>query len=136
VDESERSFIFRDVFPSVSLLIRIEVCTLREPLYSINGLVFSDVCVVLLVSNLVTYPYPSCSGTTESSVFSTYKLISYYTNSTNLLKIPCSVTPTLPNILTSVLSFLVRLCVVYFVTPLNNPHKLSPLPCNSPFKSI
>lgn len=118
---------FSDGFPSVSLLIRIEVCTLREHLYSINGLVFSDMCVVLLVSNLVTYPYPSCSGTTESFPFSTYKLISYYTNSTKSEKMPCSVNPTLPNILTSVLSFLVRLCVVYFVTPLNNPHILSPL---------
>jgi hypothetical protein len=66
VDESERSFIFSDVFPSVSLLIRIEVCTLREPLYSINGLVSSDMCVVIRASNLVIYPYPSCSGTTES----------------------------------------------------------------------
>lgn len=65
-DKSERSSILCDVFPSVCLLIRIEVCTLREPLYSINGLAFSDMSVVLLVSNLVTYPYPSCSGTTES----------------------------------------------------------------------
>ena len=122
-------------FHYVSLLIRIEACTLYEHLYSIVTSVQRH-ARCLVGSDCNTYPYPSCSGTTESVMFNTHKRISYYTNSTNLLKIDCSVTPTLPNILTSVLSFLVRLCVVYFVTPLNNPHILSPLPCNSPFKSI
>lgn len=134
-DKSERSFIFRSVFPPVSLLIRIKTCTLRERPYSI----IHQQCYMCVVLWGLMY-YLSLSfmlGNHRVSFRSTtHKLISYYTNSTKLLKIDCSVTPTLPNILTSVLSFLVRLCVVYFVTPLNNPHILSPLPCNSPFKSI
>lgn len=58
-----------------------------------------------------------------------------HTSSTNPLKILLSFSPITPNIFVSVESFLVYECVVYFVTPLKSPHRLSPFSCNSPFKS-
>ena len=98
----------------------------KRPLYSV--IQWSKRLVRCLEAPMcITYPYSSFSKTSENYLVYNPKLILYYTNSTKSEKMPCSVNPTLPNILTSVLSFLVRLCVVYFVTPLNNPHILSPL---------